>query len=272
MVSDPPQAALPRPQGPEKEPVRTKVRLRFRKHGDLRLVSHHDLMTCFERMLRRAALPFHSTQGFHPKPRLVFALSLALGIVGRDEAAELELDADVPPEEIHARLAREAPPGLEILSVRRIDTKTRGQVASVTYRAPLTPTAFSRGLAIPPDLLGRIAAVLAASECWVERARPQPRRLNLRPYLRDLRLVSGEPGASAPGEQGHIPPLADAPGSPAAVEMDLWVTPNGTARPEEVLGLIGLVGPVENGVVLERTKMELTDEMICPACTQKGTA
>ena len=54
--------------------VCAKVRIRFRKGGDLRLVSHHDLMRVFERMLRRADLPFHSTSGFNPKPRLVFAL------------------------------------------------------------------------------------------------------------------------------------------------------------------------------------------------------
>jgi len=50
-----------------------KFRIRFRKVGDLRLLSHHDLMRTFERMLRRAGLPFRSTEGFHPKPRMVFA-------------------------------------------------------------------------------------------------------------------------------------------------------------------------------------------------------
>ena len=72
----------------------SKIRLRFRKDGDLRLISHHDLLRTFERMLRRAAIPFHSTQGFNPKPRLVFALSLALGIIGHEEVVELELDED----------------------------------------------------------------------------------------------------------------------------------------------------------------------------------
>src|SRR5437879_13282810 len=105
--------------------VRDKLRIRFKKHSDLRLISHHDLMQCFERMLRRAALPFHSTEGFNPKPRLVFALSLALGVVGREEVVELELDAFVPPEEIHARLVQQAPAGLELLSVRRLDRKIR---------------------------------------------------------------------------------------------------------------------------------------------------
>src|SRR5437016_13121789 len=103
--------------------VRAKVRIRFRKTGDLRLISHHDLMRCFERMLRRAGLPFHSTEGFNPKPRLVFAMPLPLGVVGLQEAADLELDEAMAPDEIRERLAREAPAGLEILTVCRIDAR-----------------------------------------------------------------------------------------------------------------------------------------------------
>src|SRR5208337_354493 len=85
MVPEPSAASPPTPAAPEPEPVREKVRIRFRKGGDLRLVSHHDLMHVFERMFRRAALPFHPTEGFNPKPRMAFALSLALGIVGCEE-------------------------------------------------------------------------------------------------------------------------------------------------------------------------------------------
>src|SRR5436190_6416679 len=101
--------------------VRAKVRIRFRKNGDLRFISHHDLMRCFERMLRRAALPYHTTQGFNPKPRLVFAMPLSLGIVGCEEIAELELDEPLAAAEVCDRLARQAPPGIEILAVEPID-------------------------------------------------------------------------------------------------------------------------------------------------------
>src|SRR5438128_1790467 len=103
------------PQGPA-----DKVRLRCRNAGPIRLLSHHDLMRPFERMLRRAALPFRCSQGFHPKPRIIFALSLPLGIIGLEEVVELELDERLPIEEVRERLACQAPAGLTILSVQRI--------------------------------------------------------------------------------------------------------------------------------------------------------
>ena len=155
MASDPQQLASPTPPSPEPVRVHDKVRIRFRKGGDLRLVSHHDLMKCFERLLRRAALPFHATQGFNPKPRLVFALSLALGIVGCEEVVELELDEALLPEEVHERLARQAPPGLDILSVRRIDQKTTAHVRRVCYRMAVPA---ERSATLPE----RIASVLAS--------------------------------------------------------------------------------------------------------------
>jgi radical SAM-linked protein len=212
-----------------------KVRIRFRKDGDLRLVSHHDLMRTFERMLRRAGLPVRSTSGFHPKPRLVFALSLPLGVVGRDEVAELELMEPVDPADIRERLNRQAPSGLEILTVQRIDPKAGARVRRAGYRIAF-PSGRAAGL---PE---RIAALLSADECWVERTRPHHRRYNLRPYLDQLRL------------------------EPDALEMDLLVTPTGTARAEEVLQLLGLDDLLASGLILQRTRLELQDETMVAGC------
>jgi radical SAM-linked protein len=257
MALDPAQQPAP-PATPTAAAVREKVRVRFRKGGDLRLVSHRDLMKCFERMFRRAGLPVAATRGFNPRPRLVFPLSLALGVVGLQEVAEIELAAPLSPEAVHEALARQAPPGLAILSVRRIDPRLGGQPRRVCYRIPLPPESL-------PGLPERVRDLLAASECWVERTRPQPRRFDLRPYLRDLRLIADPEQDPASG--GRQPPdyasyqRADAPRSPqSALEIDLWVTPGGTARPEEVLNLLGLGALLEAGAVLERTLLELHDE------------
>lgn len=215
-----------------------KIRLRFRKDGTLRLLSHHDLMRTFERMLRRADLPFSSSQGFHPKPRIIFALSLPLGVIGLEEVAELELATVLPTEEISDRLRRQAPPGLTILSVQRVPPRTQAQVRRLCYR-----------LAVPEDvhatLQRRIAEVLASAECVVERTRPPGgRRVDLRPFLSDLRLVE------------------DRSRKATLLEMELWLLPAGTARPEELLTLLGLQHLLDAGVVLERARLELHDEII----------
>lgn len=209
--------------------ARDKVRIRFHKGGDLRLVSHHDLLRCFERMLRRANLPFHSTSGFNPRPRLVFAQSLPLGVIGSDEIVELELDEELPPEEVRERLSRQAPLGLEIRSAQRIGLKQSAQVCAATYRLPL-PADRTAGL---PE---RVAALLEREECWVERERPARRRFNLRPYLRGLQL------------------------GPNTLDIDLYVTPTGSARAEEVLQLLGLDDLLTAGAVLQRIRLELREE------------
>src|SRR5260370_35298906 len=116
-----------------------KVRIRFQKTSNLRLVSHHDLMRCFERMLRRSNLPFHSTQGFHPKPRLVFALSLPLGVIGREEIVELELDELWPPEEIRARLTRQPPDDLGIDAIGGTPPKPPPHAKALCYRVSYLP-------------------------------------------------------------------------------------------------------------------------------------
>src|SRR5215475_1738193 len=101
-----------------------KVRIRFRKSGDLRLVSHLDLMRSLERLLRRAAVPFRMTEGFHPTPRLVLAQSLPLGVVGHAEVMELELTEEIGPDDVLERLRAQAPPGIEFLAARRIPIKS----------------------------------------------------------------------------------------------------------------------------------------------------
>jgi radical SAM-linked protein len=228
MASELPLTDTPIPVAPRQRAC-DKVRVRFQKGGDLRLVSHRDLMKCFERILRRAQLPIHVTQGFHPMPRMVFAMSLGLGIVGLNEVLELEFTEPIDLDDVHRRLVEQMPPGFAIHSVRRIPTNVTGQVSRAGYRVAVPADQMK-------DLPRRIGAVLAAKECWIERTRPAPRRLDLRPFLSEIRIYDGK------------------------LEMLLWVTPNGAARPAEVMGLLGLEDLAQSGDLIERHILEIHDE------------
>src|SRR5262249_23616953 len=136
---------------------------------------------------------------------------------------------ELQPNDVLARLAAEAPPGLDLLSIRRIEPTVTAQVCRAVYR-----------LAIPVDrrdpLSKRCSEIIAQPECWVDRAKPQTRRVNIRPFLRDLRA------------------------GPDTLEIDLTVTPTGTARADEVLALLGVADLLDAGAVVERAVLELHDE------------
>ncbi len=228
MAPDSSQAII-EPIPKQESPPRCKFRVRFRKAGDLRLVSHHDLMHVFERMFRRADLEVPTTQGFNPRPRMWFASSLALGIAGLNEVFEFELVHLLSCEEVLPRLIHQCPPGIDILTLRSIDVKASAHVRRGMYR-----------LALPEpiaDLAQRCEAFFQRGECWIERARPRPRRINIRPFVHELQ------------------PFAD------RIDLALWITPNGAARPEEVLTALGLQDLLERGGVIERTDLEICDEL-----------
>jgi radical SAM-linked protein len=207
-----------------------KLRFRFAKTGHLRLLSHHDLMRCLERMLRRAAVPFKSTNGFHPTPRLVFALSLPLGVVGSDEVCELELTEPRDADETLARLAVQAPDGLAFTRVSVIPMKSTATPRRVVYTLPLPTDRVD-------DTAERCRGIMAEPKVWVDRLRPSPKRLNIRPYFRDIRVTDN------------------------VLSLDLWVTQTGTARADEIVDLLGLADLLDVGVVLTREALELRDEV-----------
>lgn len=59
--------------------VEGKIRLRFRKVGRLKFISHLDLMRTVQAAILRAKIPIYYTEGFNPHPKMVFALPIALG-------------------------------------------------------------------------------------------------------------------------------------------------------------------------------------------------
>jgi radical SAM-linked protein len=206
--------------------VRHRVRIRFCKQGDLRLIGHRDLLRCMERWFRRAALPLARSEGFHPKPRMSFPLALALGIEGTDEVMELELREPLGGEEIARRLAPCAPPGLGVRSVEVLaEGRKKARVRSVTYEARLDRSA-GEGLA------ARIERLLGAAAWPVERPGGRGRvdlRADLEALAWDGRTLSMRLRADGPRRAG----------------------------PRDVLAALGLEDPQHEAVRLVRTAVEI---------------
>lgn len=156
------------------------------------------------------------SEGFNPRPRISFPLSLALGVEGHEEVAEVQLTDWLAPAEAHRRLKAALPEALEVTDVRAVDPRGSARVVSVTYRIEHP--------AVDRLAQGDLEALLARPEVPVTRVqkggKAPLKRLDIRPYLQAITLQ----------RRGARPP---------ALLAEVRVTPRGTARPEEVLAAAG---------------------------------
>jgi radical SAM-linked protein len=114
------------------EPVR--VRLQFTKAGADAMTGHLDLVRKVPRILRRAGLPVFYTEGYHPKPALVFGPALALGVESGGELVEVKFTERIDPGDILRRINAVAEEGLQFTGCRILEVGEPG-LAKVVTRA-----------------------------------------------------------------------------------------------------------------------------------------
>ena len=103
-----------------KEPMRRKFRFRFEKKGDLRWISHLELIHLFCRAARRAGLALAHSQGFHPLPKILFATALPVGVESLTETVDLQLEESLAAAEVMKRLAQSLPDEIEIVDALEV--------------------------------------------------------------------------------------------------------------------------------------------------------
>ena len=96
-----------------------KLEIRFCKIGDLRYISHLDIVRLFQRAVRRAGLPVSLSQGFTPHYRISFGQALKLGVESNNEAASFLLEEAMEPEDFMEILNKKLPEGIKVLECRK---------------------------------------------------------------------------------------------------------------------------------------------------------
>ena len=91
--------------------IEGKVRMKFCKTGNLKFISHLDLMRTMKGALGRAKAPIKYTEGFNPHPKMVFSLPLPVGAESVCEYLDVTLTSPCDEEKlrdaINAQLTNE---------------------------------------------------------------------------------------------------------------------------------------------------------------------
>ncbi|MFM7313798.1 MAG: TIGR03936 family radical SAM-associated protein, partial [Cyanobium sp.] len=226
--------ALP-PRAPASERL-CRLRFGFARTGSLARISHLDSVRLMERALRRTGLPVSFTGGFHPLPRLQFALSLPLGVEGLGEWFDLEFA--VPAERLDADTTRrilqeELPEDFQLLSVAQVPVSGPSlsqEIERAHWRFHLRPAEAVRSSPTERDWQGAITDLLAAPTLvWNDKDKKgRPRSRDCRPALLRLHCSAWEP--VGPGLLDAWPTL----------ELEAAVDPAGRSlRPEQIAHWLG---------------------------------
>lgn len=215
-------STAPNPSTPDNQ----RLRIRFRKEGDLRWISHRDLVRAVERLCRRAGLELRMSEGFHPKPKMSFPSALGLGIEGRGELMELELITPVEPQHLLQQLNGLAPEGLVITAVEtREPGQPKARINALHYQFP-----------VPGERREQVQTAiekLQATDSLLIQRDGRPKPIDMMANLMSVQLRDG------------------------SVCFSLSVSGQASARPRDVLEALGLADLQLEGRFLTRSEVEV---------------
>lgn len=210
-----------------KRSTRGKVRLRFKKEGDLRFISHLELVSLFHRAAKRADLSLGYSQGFHPMPRIVFASALPVGVESLAEVAELELEGAFSASDVKKRLNEILPSGIEITEAQEVPLSS--SITPLSHRSIYwirLDQALTRG-----EAENRIEKALTAKKLLIHQERKgKEREVDILPLIEGIR-VTLKNGSEGSVSEGQGPRESETWG----VELILRKSQGRSAKPTEIM-------------------------------------
>ena len=235
-AAPPPARVKPRNARPEtRRPLRPggvpkRFRLRFEKVGPAALLGHLDLARELPRAIRRAGVRIRYSEGFHPKPDLSFGPALSLGVASLDEYVDVKLIDAPSGVELVERLVQATSGGLRFLAavpLEQGDPAVSAVVTGARYVIALARGALDAHGGVEA-LEERIRALLDKSEAVLRRDIGGVGKLvDVRKYVHAL-ARGGDDAFSRLAAAGIV-------GSVVPLEVEIGITPNGSAKVSEVV-------------------------------------
>ena len=152
------------------------LRFKFRKGGNLQYVSHLDLVRTMHKVIVRAKLPLWYTEGFNPKPKMIFAAPLSIGTESMCEYMDLRMNEYIDPKEAMDRINANMTHEMQITEAYYPERKFT-DLKWMSYCITIRPAAFSA------ELVDRVNSVLCGDVVEVQKKNSED-RTNIRPLIK----------------------------------------------------------------------------------------
>jgi radical SAM family uncharacterized protein/radical SAM-linked protein len=132
--------AKPKPETLWELPDTGRMRFRFTKGEDVRLLSHLELQNAMVRTMRRADVPVSFSQGYSPHMKLALGDALPVGMSSEGEYGDVRLRAAIDPSAFVERVNAACPAGVHVTAATKVEVNSpslTSKVEAASYRVRL---------------------------------------------------------------------------------------------------------------------------------------
>ena len=161
------------------------LRVKFKKVGSLQYISHLDLVRTMHKIVTRAKLPLWYTEGFNPKPKMIFAAPLSIGTESMCEYVDIRLIDDIDPMVAMARLNENMTDEMQALDAYYTETMPT-ELRWLSYRITLNTLGAS------PELAEACSALLDSESILVDKKAKkgeEPKSFDIKPLIRSASVI-----------------------------------------------------------------------------------
>ena len=157
--------------------------LDFAVDGDVRFLTHLDMVRLFSRAVVRARLAIRFSEGFNPHPKLWLPLPRPLAVASDAERLVIELSEPVNPDDCLARLQTQMPPGVHLSRAQKLDAQAKPAPTAATYEVSVPQAAQDA-------LIEAVDSFLSKSSYVVERTggKKRSRPVDIRSVVERIEL------------------------------------------------------------------------------------
>ena len=199
--------------------MRQTLVIKFKIFGNLIYLSHHETVSLFQRALVRSGIDLCYTEGFNPRPRLSLPLPRSVGVLSDAEMFYALVSGVVTTDggRLQKQIGEQLPVGCEVTGVELENGK-------VSYRAEWAEYEFDVGeMVVESEFKSEFErlclTVKSVGGLYVERRKGESesfKRIDVSSYIETAELTA------------------------SGVLFRCGVTPSGSVRTDELLGLLGL--------------------------------
>ncbi len=106
--------------------------VKYTKLGNLKYISHLDVLRFIQRAVKRAGIDAKYSEGFNPHMRTSFGFPLSLGIESIGEYFDIELNEDITPDDFVNKMNAVMPKEMQVLNAEYSDD-SRSLMARSSY-------------------------------------------------------------------------------------------------------------------------------------------